>query len=108
MGILLTGLIVHALFRKYMLKYFRKSTVTENINSQINPAMKNINIIVKGMTCNHCEATVENNISSLDGVDQARADLVSGKVLVSGENVDLDLIKEKVESLGYKYEGPEE
>jgi uncharacterized protein len=105
MGILLTGLIVHALFRKYLLKYFRKSTVTESINYQINPAMKNINIIVKGMTCNHCKATVENKIINLEGIDTAEVDLVSGKVALSGENIDLDIIKEKVDSLGYKFDG---
>jgi copper chaperone CopZ len=62
-------------------------------------------IIVKGMTCNHCEANVENGIRSLEGIDSAKADQVSERVVLSGEHIDLDQIREKVEGLGYKFGG---
>ena len=107
-GVLLAGLIAHALYRKYLSRYFLKKKTTETLQFQINPDMKNIKIIVKGMTCNHCESTVENNIRSLEGIENAKADLVSERVTVSGENIDLERIKEKVESLGYKYIGQAE
>ena len=107
-GILLTGLIIHALYRKYFSRYFRKTDtqkIIETQSFQINPAMKNMKIIVKGMTCNHCEANVENGIRSLEGIDSAKADQVSERVVLSGEHIDLEQIREKVEGLGYKFEG---
>ncbi len=104
-GILLTGLIANALYRKYLSRFFRKQKTMDGLQFQINPAMQNMKIIVKGMTCNHCEANVENGIISLEGVDSAKADQVSDRVVLSGENIDLQQIKEKVESLGYKFEG---
>ena len=67
--------------------------------------MKNIEIKVKGMTCKHCKATVETNVAALDGIEHAEANLVTEKVTLSGENIDLEKVREKVESLGYKYEG---
>ena len=67
--------------------------------------MKNMEIIVKGMTCNHCKATVENNVRAMEGIEQAEANLFTEKVTLSGENIDLEKVKEKVESLGYKFEG---
>ena len=65
-------------------------------------------IIVKGMTCNHCESTVEGGIRSIEGIDDAKADQVSERVILSGEDIDLDRIREKVESLGYKFGGLDE
>ena len=47
--------------------------------------MKNIDIVVKGMTCNHCKATVESNVASLEGIEHAEADLLTEKVTISGD-----------------------
>jgi len=102
-SILLTGLIVNALYNKYLSHYFRKNAKTPEI--KIHPVMKNIEIVVKGMTCNHCKATVENNVRAMEGIEQAEADLFTEKVSIRGENIDLDKLREKVESLGYKFEG---
>lgn len=104
-AILLTGLILHALYSKYLSRHFRKPAETPKDKIQINPAMEKMQIIVKGMTCNHCEATVEKGISSLEGIESATADLVSGKVDLRGEGIDLEKVREKVESLGYSFEG---
>jgi uncharacterized membrane protein YraQ (UPF0718 family)/copper chaperone CopZ len=102
-SILLTGLIANALYNKYLSHYFRKKAIETEI--KIHPTMKNIEIVVKGMTCNHCKATVENNVSAIEGIEQAEANLFTEKVTISGENIDLEKVKEKVESLGYKFEG---
>jgi uncharacterized membrane protein YraQ (UPF0718 family)/copper chaperone CopZ len=103
-SILLAGLIANALFNKYLSHYFRKKTKETEIN--IHPTTENMEIIVKGMTCSHCKATVENNVRAMEGIEQAEADLLTEKVTISGENIDLDKVREKVESLGYKFEGP--
>jgi len=102
-SILLTGLIANALYNKYLSRYFRKKSKEAEII--IHPSMKNMEIVVKGMTCNHCKATVENNVAALEGIAHAEADLLTEKVTISGENIDLEKVKEKVEGLGYKFEG---
>jgi len=102
-SILLAGLIANALYNKYLSRYFRKKSKEAEI--KIHPSMKNMEIVVKGMTCNHCKATVESNVAALEGIESAEADLLSEKVTISGDNIDLEKVKEKVESLGYKFEG---
>ena len=102
-SILLAGLIANALYNKYLSHYFKRKTKAADI--KIHPVMKNIEIKVKGMTCKHCKATVETNVAALDGIEHAEANLVTEKVTLSGENIDLEKVREKVESLGYKYEG---
>jgi uncharacterized membrane protein YraQ (UPF0718 family)/copper chaperone CopZ len=102
-SILLTGLIVNALYNKYLSHYFRKKT--KETETKMHPTMKNMEITVKGMTCRHCKATVENNVGAMEGISHAEADLLTEKLAISGENIDLDKVREKIESLGYKYEG---
>ncbi len=87
-SILLAGLIANALYNKYLSHYFRKKTKEEE--NIIHPTMKNMEITVKGMTCNHCKATVENNVGAMDGISHAEVDLFTEKLAISGENIDLD------------------
>lgn len=104
-SILLSLLILNALFRKYGRKFLPSviKTSTKSPNDNIN--MKDLNIIVKGMTCNHCKSTVEQNVGRLPGISNVDADISSGKVHLSGENFDLAEIQREIESLGYKYNG---
>ncbi len=102
-SILLGGLLAYALYNKYISRYF-KSPEPE-LKHQTTTNMQNLEIIVKGMTCNHCKATVENNVSAMDGIESAEANLSTEKVKISGDNIDIEKIKEKIESLGYSFEG---
>ena len=104
-GILLTGLILLALYRKYVARFFLRQKPDESLHIKIDPDMGKMEIIVKGMTCNHCEETVESNIRALDGIEDAKADLVTSKVEINGGNIDIDQVRKKVESLGYKFGG---
>jgi hypothetical protein len=67
--------------------------------------MNELTVSVKGMTCNHCKATVEENIGKLPGIKSVSADIVSGKVKLTGNKFDLDQIRFKVESIGYNWGG---
>lgn len=67
--------------------------------------MNEVKVIVTGMTCNHCRMNVENSIKSVDGVSNSRADIASGEVIVSGDNIDLGKIKAAVEGIGYTFQG---
>ncbi|HEC44639.1 MAG TPA: heavy metal-associated domain-containing protein [Bacteroides sp.] len=102
-GVLLGGLILYALYNKYISGYFKSRDTTQT--NQTETDMNNIEVTVKGMTCNHCKATVENNVAAMDGIDSAQVDLSTEKVSIRGENVDLEKVKEKIESLGYKFFG---
>jgi len=41
---------------------------------------------ISGMTCNGCRSTVENKLSSLDGVDNAQVKLTNGEAIVYSKN----------------------
>ena len=67
--------------------------------------MVNKTYLVEGMTCNHCKARVEKSIKTITGVDDVTADPVSGKVKVSGNEIDGLKVKEVVEDAGYSFMG---
>jgi copper chaperone len=56
---------------------------------------------VDGMTCGHCVAAVEGEISQLPGVAAVRADLASGQVTVHGEALDDAAVAAAVDEAGY-------
>lgn len=55
---------------------------------------------VEGMSCNGCEANVEEALKSVVGVTNATADHESGQVTVEGEAPSDDLVS-AVEDAGY-------
>lgn len=57
-------------------------------------------ITVEGMTCGHCEGTVEDALESVTGVSEASADRESDSVAVEG-TADPDALIAAVEGAGY-------
>lgn len=57
-------------------------------------------IIVKGMTCGHCKAMVEKNLSKLPGVEAVEADLATGKTTIKGI-YDVSAVREVIDELGF-------
>ena len=102
-SVLLGALILNSFYKRYLSGYFKSGK--SSIKRQTSTGMNNLEIIVKGMSCNHCKSIVENHVSALEGVRATVADLASEKVSIKGENIDLAKVKEKIESLGYRYEG---
>ena len=50
---------------------------------------------ISGMTCEGCKSSVENQLSSLDGVDNVKVDLARGQAVIYSKNpVSFSLIKE--------------
>ncbi|WP_164214995.1 copper chaperone CopZ [Virgibacillus sp. YIM 98842] len=68
--------------------------------------MKEATLGVKGMTCNHCVASVEGALKSLDGVSNVDVNLDAGKVDVKfdGAKVSKGQLAEAVEDQGYDVE----
>jgi copper chaperone CopZ len=58
-----------------------------------------------GMDCNHCVSSVEKNVGAIENVEEARADLKTQYLQLKGNNINLQRIKETIESLGYSYHG---
>ena len=63
--------------------------------------MKEIILKVEGMSCGGCENRVQNAVKTIEGVEEVVADHVNCTVTVKANNVDKNIIKEKIEDLGY-------
>lgn len=57
-------------------------------------------LTVEGMTCGHCEQTVEEALEEVGGVTSARADRDAETVTVAGD-ADVDALVSAVEEAGY-------
>ncbi len=67
--------------------------------------MEKVEIIVRGMTCEHCVKRVEKAILSTGKARNVQIDLLSGRVVFEKEeSLSLDEIKNNIEMFGYKVE----
>lgn len=57
---------------------------------------------VSGMTCAHCAASVEEEVSEVDGVESVAVDLETGAVRVHGRGVADDAVRAAVREAGYE------
>ncbi len=67
------------------------------------PLLKEQTLMVTGMKCNHCRASVIRAISSLPGTENVEVDLASGRVTVMGTTPLADIVQ-AVEALGFGVE----
>jgi len=56
---------------------------------------------VDGMTCNHCVGAVKRALEQTPGVKEAEVDLKSGRALVSGDEIEAQVLVDKIKQLGY-------
>jgi copper chaperone CopZ len=56
---------------------------------------------VSGMTCEHCVAAVVEEVGAAPGVQGVDVDLDSGRMVVSGTDIDDATIRAAVEEAGY-------
>lgn len=66
---------------------------------------KGMKLKIEGMTCEHCVTSVTKALKESRGVESALVDLKKGEAVVAGGDIDVSLLKEAVESLGYKVTG---
>ena len=59
---------------------------------------------VEGMSCGHCEATVEDALADVEGVTGAEAEHESGTVVVEGE-ADTDALLSAITDAGFEAAG---
>ena len=56
---------------------------------------------IKGMSCPHCKASVEKNLSRLPGVESVEVDLSSGTATVTGDH-DHEAAYRTIEEIGFE------
>lgn len=94
-GIILMALIINGYIQK---RLNNKHKVIQTNNTNI---MKIQTIKVDGMTCNHCKANVESNLEKLAFVETAKVNLAEKTVTIEGDNVEMEMARETITSLGY-------
>jgi copper chaperone len=57
---------------------------------------------VQGMTCSHCVLSVREEVSDVPGVSAVDVDLASGRMTVTGEDVNEDAVRAAVAEAGYE------
>jgi copper chaperone len=57
---------------------------------------------VQGMTCSHCVLSVREEVSEVRGVTAVDVDLASGRMTVTGQDVDDDAVRAAVADAGYE------
>lgn len=65
---------------------------------------KKIEIRISGMSCTGCENRVENVLKTIENVESVNANYNTGIVEIETNNIkdlDIDMIKETLEDLGY-------
>jgi uncharacterized membrane protein YraQ (UPF0718 family)/copper chaperone CopZ len=100
-AIFLTGAIVNI----YIQKYWKKLRPQKKFSNVKPVYMNQHKVEVKGMTCSHCKANVENSMGKIEGIKDIRADIDLNEVTFSGEQVDYEKVKQAVEEIGYQYGG---
>lgn len=65
-----------------------------------------VTLNVQGMSCGHCVNAVESNVGKIDGVEQVKVNLESGKVdvLFDNKKVTVEKIKDTIDDQGYDVE----
>ncbi len=106
-----SGIVMALLFANvYLQKYLKRkkriiTSKTDNNQSDKLIKMKEMKVIVRGMTCSHCKMSVERNIGAITGIESVNADVDRGVVTITGENIDTDRVRSAVEDIGYSYRG---
>lgn len=60
------------------------------------------NYTVEGMTCGHCELSVQEEVSEIAGVTEANADHTTGTLTVTGEDFSDEQVTAAVTEAGYQ------
>ncbi|QHD88407.1 cation-transporting ATPase (plasmid) [Gordonia sp. JH63] len=64
--------------------------------------MSTSTVIVSGMTCGHCAASVREEVGALAGVTDVEVDVASGQVTISSSApIEADAIRGAIEEAGY-------
>jgi copper chaperone len=57
---------------------------------------------VQGMTCDHCVASVSEEVGEIPGINNVDIELATGRLVVRGRNVSDAEVRAAVEEAGYR------
>ncbi len=98
---LLGFVFILTLINAYVSRFKGNEHVNHSNEVLLNESFSQKQIIVDGMTCGHCKESVESVLNAFESVKKASVDLISGKVLIEGVDIEIDEIKEKITSRGF-------
>jgi uncharacterized membrane protein YraQ (UPF0718 family)/copper chaperone CopZ len=92
-GIIFAVMILFSFYRKYLRRYF---------NNQDNELLANDfqKIMIEGMTCNHCVATVTNTALKISGIEEIDVRLDENSAYIKG-NFSFEEFKRQIQDVGY-------
>ncbi len=96
-GITSSIILISSIISGYFIERFQKNRKMTQEKFQT--------IKVEGMTCSHCEASINRNLSKLEGIDEVVADKNTSQVKIRGSKIDYAEIEQIVTDLGYQYKG---
>ena len=99
--VILTILFIIVLVNAYFSRFRKGDGVLVSDSKGSDDSLQYLEMTVEGMTCGHCKESVENVVNSFSGVEEASVDLTSGKVIMTGIDIEVELIKEKIISRGF-------
>ena len=99
--LMLAIIFVLILINAYLSRFKQNKHVTFSNDVRADESFSHKQIIVEGMTCGHCKESVESVVNAFGSVKQASVDLISGKVLIEGVDIEIEEIKEKIISRGF-------
>jgi copper chaperone len=70
--------------------------------SYLNQTAETREYTVQGMTCSHCVLSVREEVSEVPGVSAVDVHLASGRLTVTGEDVDERAVRAAVADAGYE------
>ena len=105
-GIILVLLFANVYIQRY-LRMRKRQIISSagNEGSKATQNMKELKVIVEGMTCNHCKMNIDKSINQHAGIKNVIANIKNGEVTLIAEDIDLDKVKSAVEKIGYNYKG---
>lgn len=68
---------------------------------------RRLELLITGMTCSHCAESVRCALSEITGVQSAKVELATGRVVVTGDDLNREQLKAAVTGLGYAAKLPD-
>jgi copper chaperone len=65
-------------------------------------SQSNRNYVITGMTCDHCVASVREEVGEIAGVEAVDVDLATGRLAVAGEGFGDEAVRAAVAGAGYE------
>ena len=84
-----------------------KTNKTAEVSTALEPDTLNTVLLVEGMTCDHCEMTVQGSVAELEGAIQVTANHEDSTAVIQydASKISLKEISEAIEAKGYKVLG---